>query len=60
MWRFYIYVTVIIVVLTAASYLLSGNFQLTKMVFFSTTLASGFASVLLKKALKTTKGMEDY
>jgi hypothetical protein len=60
MRKLYIYVSVIVVVLTTLSYLLLGNKDFTRMVFFTTVLGGVLSIYLAKKSFKSTKGMEDY
>ncbi len=60
MRKLYIYIPIIVIVMTTVSYLLFENYQFSRMVFFTTTFGGVFSIFLVKKAFKSTKGMEDY
>jgi positive regulator of sigma E activity len=60
MWKLYISIPVIIIIITTLSYLVIGNQVFTVVVLFI-TIVGGVSSIFLaKKSFKRTPGMEDY
>ena len=60
MWKLYISIPVIVIIITTLSYLVIGNLIFTKVVL-GITILGGLSSIfLVKKSFRSTKGMEDY
>lgn len=59
MWKLYISIPVIVIIITTLSYLVIGNLMFTKVVL-GITIIGGISSIFLaKKSFKRTPGMED-
>lgn len=60
MWKLYISISVIVIIITTLSYLVIGNQMFTMVVLFI-TIVGGISSIfLVRKSFKRTPGMEDY
>ena len=60
MWKLYISIPIIVIIITTLSYLVIENLMFTKVVL-GITILGGISSIfLVKNSFKNTKGMEDY